>query len=177
MILHDEELEIQPLFPISREAIGRSYDLLGEVAGLSVYERTGGVVAGYWNTSGDLSVVVSISSRDVIYPAFVKITEFWQISMVRTAKGFQESKFAFSVYDFLARRKPLISDSEQYLGAQGLWKSLASRSSDLKVYLYDDGKFIEYDGSNIPDSHIWGMTFKHRQRLLVASVYHPSAWV
>ena len=129
-----------------------------------------GFIAGVWDDSKEsFQVVLSVVCRSNVHPSFVSGVQCQQVSMVRVHRDFADSKMATMVYDFIGTKTVLVSDQEQHLGAKGLWKSLAKKSTKSSVYLYDaaDGTFSEYDGANIPDSFIWGTTFAHKQRLLV----------
>lgn len=178
--LNDEELGYQVLAKISNNALKRSYDYLSKTENIDIFAgKDTGFIAGYLKANY-LNTVVSISCRKISYPVEpLGLTNYQQVSMVNTAKGFTEKGNAKLVYNEIAKSVDLVSDHEQYLGAEGLWKSLA-RESDINVYVFEgfkndyirdtSGKLKKYNGSNIKDENIWGTTTQHKTVLLVATI-------
>lgn len=176
--LHDEELGYEVLAKISNVAISRSYSHLVKINEIDIFSRnTSGFIAGLLTKEG-LSVVVSITCRNVSYPVEpLGLSNYQQVSMVRTSTEFTDHGGAKLVYDEIARCTDLVSDHEQYQGAKGLWKSLA-RDSDVNIYIFEglansyiseNGIPKKYNGINIHDRNIWGTNPEHRTILLVAT--------
>jgi hypothetical protein len=178
--LHREELPYKALSAISVKRLHHSYQKIGEIGeGIDVYQHSnGGVIAGQV-LQGDLYLLVAISVRKRVYPVEpTGLDDTLQVSMVHVAKGEEEQGLTKKVYAVLASLFDLVSDHEQYLGAQGLWKSLA-RSSGVNVYVFDgnqkdyvrdaSGKALKYNGANIPDDKIWGSKVTQKLILLVGT--------
>jgi hypothetical protein len=181
--LHPEELPYKALSAISVDRLGLSYSKIGEIddgGGLEVYQHKSnkGIAAGKI-LEKEFYFAVSITTRETIYPAEpTQLDEMLQVAMVNVSKGQEENGITKKVYEIAAQAINLVSDHEQYLGAKGLWKSLA-RSSDVNVYVFDgnvkdyirgvDGKIVKYNGRNISDHDIWGQTIQYKSVLLVAT--------
>lgn len=177
--LHDEELGYKVLAHISNSALTRAYTHFVKIGDIDIYSNIhGGFIAGY-KREDSLSMVVSISTRYDAYPVVpTQLGKYQQISMVNVSSLYAERGNTKLVYTAIANKLDLVSDNEQYLGAQGLWKSLA-RSSDINVYVFDgrikdyvrdsSGKIIKYNGKNIDDKEIWGSKDSYRAVLLVGT--------
>jgi len=177
--LNDDELGYQVLAKISSDALKRSYTHLVKAKDIDIFAGTDtGFIAGLLTKKG-LSTVVMITCRVVAYPTEPSgLANYQQVSMVNTSKEFADKGRAKLVYTEIAKKVDLVSDHEQYLGAKGLWKSLA-RESDVNVYVFDgrtkdyirdeDGTIKRYNGNNLQDSAIWGNTMDHKLVLLVAT--------
>lgn len=178
--LHDEELGMQTLAHISEAQLARAYDLVAELdQDVRIYQNSeyNTFIAGYWRENAEpkyLSTTVMISTRkNRAYPAVTMSDlgdEYYQVSMVNVQKKLAESGITKKVYNAIAKLAPLVSDHEQYLGAKGLWKSLA-RDSDVNVYVFncDEKTYTKYDSKNVDDYLIWGDKHHHRTMLLVAT--------
>lgn len=178
--LNDEELGYEVLANISNEALARSYSLLSKVKGLEIYQKnTTGFIAGKRKKS-ELSTVVIVNCRKEAYPCVPTQlgSDYQQVSFVRVSKGYESEGNPKLVYNEIAKHIDLVSDHEQYLGGQGLWKSLA-RESDVNVYVFDGrikdyirdetGKPKKYNSSNISAKKIWASKETYRLILLVAT--------
>ena len=178
--LNNEELPYKALSSISVARLKKSYEKIGEIgSGLDIYQHNNGSIVAGEIVGSDFYLLVSISTRTTPYPVEpTQLSSPHQISMVNIASGEEEKGLTKKVYNTVAQMLDLVSDHEQYLGAQGLWKSLA-RSSDVNIYIFDGrikdyirdeaGKIIKYNGKNITDSQIWGTTTDHRMILLVGT--------
>jgi hypothetical protein len=179
--LHDEELGYQVLAKVSTHALRRSYTKFAHTKDVIIFSNNGatGFIAGYLRNS-ELSVVVKISSRINSYPVEpTQLLNYQQISMVNVSNEFNNQGNTKAVYSQITKKISLVSDHEQYLGAKGLWKSLA-RESDINVYVFDgnrrdyirnlNGEIVKYNGQNIKEESIWGQSSNHRLVLLVATV-------
>jgi len=160
--------------------LNRGFNELSKTKDLTIFNNkdTGGFVAGYLRAE-HLSTVVKIACRKDAYPTEpTQVADYRQVSMVSVSKEYGLTGNTKAVYEQIAKRGPLVSDHEQYLGAQGLWKSLA-RSSDVNVYVFNGeagdymrdkaGMIIKYNSKNIEDDKIWGTDPKHKMVLLVAT--------
>lgn len=178
--LNDEELGYQVLAKISNDALKRAYYHLVKVGNIDIFAKSeAGFIAGRLSKSG-LSMLVSVACRTVAYPVEpLGLTDYQQVSMVNVTKEFANEGKTKLVYSEIAKNTDLVSDHEQYLGAKGLWKSLA-RESDVNVYVFngkikdymrdEDNNIKKYNGSNIHDNEIWGNSTEHKLVLLVATV-------
>lgn len=178
--LNKDELPFKAISSISLRRLSESYRQFASLAGIEIYQHSnGGIIAG--KIVGDsFMILLTISTRPVAYP--VQPTgldgDSYQVSMVTVTAGEEERTLAKRVYNAVASKLSLISDHEQYLAAQGLWKSLA-RESDVHVYVFDgaakdymrnsNNTIIRYSGANIPDDKIWGSKEMYRTVLLVAT--------
>ena len=180
--LNDEELPFTVIAKISKEALVRSYEKLVDIGeDISIFKKQNGpgFIAGKV-IDGHLSTFVTISARENIYPgAPTQLSKFQQVSMVNISKEMSEQGITKSVYNSIAQHFDLISDHEQFLGAKGLWKSLA-RESSINVFIFDCSKNdyfrdsinsvpLKYNGKNIDTNEIWGTSFNHKGILLVAT--------
>lgn len=184
--LNNDELPFKTLSRVSNEALKRTYTLFSEISIadesliLNIYtSNISGFIAGFLTENGDLDIVVNMSCRDKAYPVKPNnLSNYEQVSMVNVSKDFAERGFTKLVYNSIAKKINIVSDHEQYLGAKGLWKSLA-RDSDVNIYIFDgrikdyvrddNGNIMKYNGKNINDSDIWGSTEKYRLILLIAT--------
>lgn len=177
--LVDDELQYQVLAKISNTALKRSYQYLCKDGEIEIFagDETG-FIAGY-KRPNHLSTVVMISCRATAYPVVpTQLQNYQQVSMVNVSKEFADKGFTKSVYNQIAKTADFVSDHEQYLGAKGLWKSLA-RESDINVYVYDghkgdyirdaSGVILKYHSKNIEDKVIWGSSEMYRTVLLVTT--------
>lgn len=170
--LHDEELPYGDLTTISVKGLDRSHELFGILPNdIRVYKKLDsiGFVAGRVDDN-EFQIFLRINCRKVAYPVVPKlIGEYLQVSMVLIDGRFAEEGITKAVYELIASRIALVSDHEQYLGAKGLWKSLA-RSSRIAVTIFDgnNGTYTPYNSTNINDKKIWGDTIGHTAILLIA---------
>jgi len=183
--LHDEETSLLDTQPsISAEALKRSYTNLGNLndySTISVLQKNNdlGFVVGIFD-GGSFKYFLDIKTRDNPYP--VKPTNlsepYFQISYVSINDLFAEQGYTRSAYKFLVSKYDLVSDYEQYLGGQRLWKSL-SKESDVFIYVFDGNKGdyirnehnvpIRYMNDSVEASRIWGSSVEYSKILLVAS--------
>jgi hypothetical protein len=179
--LNDEELSYQVLAKISTKALNKGFEEFSKTKDLTIYsnKETSGFIAGYLR-AGHLSTVIKIASRQSAYPIEpAQVEDYHQVSMVSVSKEYALTGNAKAVYEQIAKKVPLVSDHEQYIGAQGLWKSLA-RSSDVFIYVFNSevqdyirdqaDKIVKYNSKNIEDDKIWGTDPTHRMVLLVATI-------
>lgn len=182
--LNDEELQYKVLSKISASALKRTYSLIStinisnEKMKFGIFSsKISGFVAGFIEEDGSLDLMVNITSRNVSYPVEpTQVENYKQVSMVNVSKEFADRGFTKQVYNQIAKHVDLISDHEQYLSAQELWKSLAKKS-DVNIYVFkgkdyvrdDQGSPVKYNGKNITDTLIWGTTPQHHAILLVAT--------
>lgn len=177
--LHREELPYKALSSISLHRLNQSYTKLAELGdGIEIYQHSNGNIIAGKQVQSDFYLLVSISVRKRAYPVEpTQLSKVLQVSMVNIQKNEEEQGYAKKVYSVLASLFDLVSDHEQYLGAQGLWKSLAR--STANVYVFDGRKkdyirdsterVVRYNGTNIRDKDIWGTTATHKSILLVAT--------
>lgn len=178
--LNREELQFKALSNISLTRLQTSYDQIGEIGDLGVYQhvQNGNIIAARV-IDKEVYILVSISTRAVPYQVQpTQLGDVRQVSMVHITKGEEEQGLTKRVYALVSQLFDLVSDHEQYLGAQGIWKSLA-RNSNSNVYVFDGrrGDYIRGEngrplknGKNIHDDDIWGQRIDDRVVLLVATV-------
>jgi hypothetical protein len=178
--LNHEELPYKAISSISVNRLKQMYTKIGEVkAGVDVYQHQNGSVIAGKIVADDFILAVSVSTRGQPYPIEpTLIDNVLQVSMVNVVKGEEDKGLTKSVYNVIGSLVDLVSDHEQYLGAKGLWKSLA-RSSDVNVYVFDgnkkdyvrnkNGQIVKYNGNNISDTTIWGSEIEFKTILLVAT--------
>ena len=178
--LNNEELPYKALSSISVSRLKKSYEKIAEIgSGLDIYQHSNGSIVAGEIVGEEFYLLVSISIRKTPYPVEpTQLSSPLQISMVNISSGEEERGLTKKVYNTVGQLLDLVSDHEQYLGAQGLWKSLA-RSSDVNIYIFDgrikdyirdeSGKIIKYNDKNITDSQIWGSTTDHRMIILVGT--------
>lgn len=107
---------------------------------------------------------------------FAKPHNILQIELVEIAR---ENKFAglasFMYSSIVQAGYTVISDTLQFKGGAELWKKIArSHLPNEAVWLIDhgdvtldaDGKPVEYDGKNMPDSEIWSLDDDSKKYLL-----------
>lgn len=179
--LNDEELPYKKLDDMSSNQLRRAYDHIATTSDkVNVYMRkpNPGFVAGRFDYKTDsLAVLVKISGRVPAYPVTpTGLTNLVQVSMVNVSKYNEDLGYTKRAYQAIVKSGvDLVSDAEQYLGAEGLWKAVA-RFKDINVYVFskddylrdDEGKIIRYDSKNISQSKIWGGMDK-MSTLLVAT--------
>ena len=177
--LNDEELPYTVLAKISKSQLKRAYSEVGQINDIVLFaHKDTGFIAGFM-VGDHLSTIVRISCREKGYPKEPhQLENYQQVSMVNVSKEFAERGYTKEIYNLIAKTIDLVSDHEQFLGAKGLWKSLA-RDSDINVYVFNGnlndyvrdefGKIIKYNSSNLKDKMIWGSTFEHKSILLVAT--------
>lgn len=180
--LHDYALPYKPISVISMAAIRDAYDFLGHIKDhkLDVYRHkpgAGGIVAG--RPAKDDFPMACIVSVQSIAP-LPQLTNAIQVSMVRVGANEARQGLVQSVYALIASKFDLVSDYQQYLGAQGLWKAISKRIG-TNTYVYDgrsklkdyvrnsEGHIVKYNGSNIEDMNIWGQEDSYKKILLVAT--------
>lgn len=179
--LHHEELLYKAFSCISINRLNLSYTKLGKInEQIEIYKHNNGSIIAGQKIEQDFFLLVSISTRKQAYPVTPKkLTNILQISMVNVESGEEEKGITKRVYNFIGSKFDLVSDHEQYLGAQGLWKSLA-KSSNLNVYIYNGlidnyirdkhNVILKYNSSNIPSNIIWGTTAEKKAILLVGTL-------
>lgn len=168
---------------VSSDALDRSYNYVGITdSGVSIYEKTNGsgFLCGFESELGNLIHIIDIRTRRKSYPSVPRdlSSDYHQVSWVHVVDEYAESGYTRDVYDYLAKITDLVSDHEQYIGAQRLWQSLA-RAGTVNVYVWDgglgdysrdtNGDIIRYTGKNISERYIWGDSIDHADRLLVAT--------
>lgn len=168
--LHDGELGYVALSSVSKNALDRTYEHLASFEGFDLFaKKPFGFIVGRSTDKGDLNVMLSITCRKPAFPVEPRgLDDYQQVSMVRVSTGFKNEGVARTAYTEIAKRVDLVSDHEQYLSAQGLWKSLA-RNNVVNVYVYSNEKYQSYNGKNISDKQIWGETTEHLTVLLIAT--------
>lgn len=100
-----------------------------------------------------------------------------QVELVEVSDQFKELGLGSFMYHCVVQAGlTLVSDNQQYLGGQALWRKIArSHSASEVVYVMqmgemltaENGQPIEYDGKNIPDSEIWSADATHKLTLLI----------
>jgi hypothetical protein len=100
-----------------------------------------------------------------------------QVELVEVSDQFKELGLGSFMYHRVVQSGlTLVSDNQQYLGGQSLWRKIAkAHMADEVVYVMQKGKLlsdsdgqpIEYDGKNIPDSSIWSEDATHKHTLLI----------
>ena len=98
-------------------------------------------------------------------PLRLKQQRVLQVSLVNVVKDTEYRGLASFLYTSIAGAGfTIISDTTQYNGGIELWKKLGrARPGNLAIYLInkgdvlkdEQGKPIEYNGSNIPEDQIW----------------------
>ncbi|CAN1579160.1 N-acetyltransferase [Escherichia coli] len=119
--------------------------------------------------------MLELQKKKAIGDNVIAVERFWQddacvmqIEGVCVDKAIREAGLATILYETLVTKCGIIlmSDNEQYEGGKYLWQKIASRSSDLAVFILDtdEGKFypydgtkVRYDGVSIPEEKIWSV--------------------
>lgn len=179
-LLYPEALNLRYLTNISLRRLAESYTKIDSNDKVDVYQhnQNHGFVAGRI-VGDDLKTLLMITVKTKPLPMIpTGLSKCLQVTMVHTSLGEEQRGIATFVYTTIASRIALVSDHEQYLGAQGLWKGLARRN-DIPVYVFDCGRrdyfrdykkvLIKYNGQNIRDNDIWGKAEDYRKVLLVAT--------
>lgn len=179
--LHRDELPYKPLTSISRDRIEKSYAKLAELEdGFLVFKKTvsPGIISGRF-VNDEFYPSVMVTTRMNAYPSDpTQLDDMMQVAMVNVAAGLKLEGITKLTYTIAIEHLDLVSDHEQYLGAQGLWKSLAKNSKaniyvfdcTINDYLRDKDGIVKYNGKNISDNTIWGSSELHKSILLVGTV-------
>ena len=179
--LHHEELGYRAISAVSEARLIESYELLGQSPdGVGYYQhhRSTRLVAGKL-IDHTFYFLVSLSARKHRYAVSpTQLDRPLQISMVNVHRGEEEQGHTIAAFKFFAQRFDLVSNHEQYLGAQCLWRSLA-RQGDVNIFVFDgqlgdyrrdrNGQICRYSGQHIPADQLWGDQQSFRSTLLVAS--------
>jgi hypothetical protein len=106
-------------------------------------------------------------------PPEIAAKKLVQVTSVSTKLEYESLGIASIVYATLAADGyAVISDIEQYVPGQGIWKRLAKRHQlhDVKIYVVtksehlmkdEHGQPLVYDGENIEDAKIWSPEFNY----------------
>jgi len=170
---NDNDLPLGNLAQISMSSLSESYSLLGNVAqnAIQVYEKNSGTgfISGF-ERNQSFNHFLDIGTRRVAYPVVPHnlSADYHQVSSVLVAEGYEQRGYTKEIYNLIAKKYDLVSDHEQYRLAKILWQSLA-RDSSVNVYVFTNGQYSLYNGSNINEKEIWGGVDK-RSTLLVATI-------
>lgn len=180
LVLRDSNFLVSGRRYISHEALKERYAFLGsteEPEKWYIYRQRSSAtfVAGPITKQGlDVSLSIDCLEDKKALPAnpivFVKGTS------IREDRAYQG--FTRRVYEIICQHYSMVSDVTHYRGAKALWQSLA-RSSNVNIYVYDyatedwlrdtANKPIRYNGKNIPYDKIWGTSYEHEDRVLMAT--------
>lgn len=176
--LHTYPLPFKAISNISINTLNSAYDFLGKISddvGVYRHNAGGGIIAGS-KRSNEFFLMVAISVKPT---TGLLLSNALQISMVRVNKGQQQQGLVRQTYSWLTTQYDIVSDREQYLGAQALWKSIARRPGKVNIYVYDGQRkdyvrneqgIVRYNGTNIDDTVIWGQESSYKKVLLVATM-------
>lgn len=177
--LHLDDLKLKQLPNISMNRFEQSYTKIATLnrdLGVFQHNINKGIVAGK-QIEDQFHFILSINVRFPAYPIIPAHLDsnYLQVSMVNITKGSEEQGITKETYLAVIANFDLVSDHEQYFGAQGLWKALARRS-EVNIYVYDgkdyvreNGTIVRYNGKNLADFVIWGQRTDHHTTLLVAT--------
>ncbi|EPF20503.1 Uncharacterised protein [Cedecea davisae] len=116
--------------------------------------------------------------------SIVAVKRYWESKAVSQVEGIvvdnpaRDTRVATTLYEHLIVEQDLIlmSDHEQYIGGQAIWKRIARSSKDISVFILDtesgcfypyDGERVCYDSECIPESEIWSLSPDESQHGIV----------
>jgi len=116
--------------------------------------------------------------------SILAVKRYWESKAVLQVEGVvvdrsvQDTRVATTLYEHLIVEKGLIlmSDHDQYIGGQNIWKRIARVSKKIDVFILDteSGRFYPYDGErtrydceSIPESEIWSLAPDESRRGIV----------